>query len=81
MYIDGTLHFWVLYGMLRIYLIGRQLRATSFKQIVMHNAAGQCSRQRSLAHLLAAQTHPTPKQAKEPIFPARYLTKNNRLTL
>jgi hypothetical protein len=34
-----------------------------------------------LAHLLATQTLPTPKQAKEPTFPARDQNKNKLLTL
>ncbi len=36
--------------------------------IVMHNAAGQSGDHRTLAHLLAAHSCATPKQAKEPIF-------------
>jgi hypothetical protein len=46
---------------------------------VMHNAAGQ-SEQPALAHLLAALSTATPKQAKEPTFPSRDLSKSKRLT-
>jgi hypothetical protein len=47
----------------------------------MHNAARQCYRQRTLAHLLAAHSRATPKQAKEPIFAARkdLMEKMNKL--
>ena len=41
----------------------------------MHNAAGQIRALRTLAHLLAAQSHATPKQAKEPKVP---LKKNSK---
>jgi len=34
----------------------------------MHHAARKSSGHRALAHLLAAHSNATPKQAKEPIF-------------
>ena len=38
------------------------------KPNVMHNAAGQIGDHRTLAHLLAAHSRATPKQAKEPSY-------------